>query len=101
MDPAYGDEVVAIGPRASWMDAAACRGATRFFFGPNGERPEARARRERVALAMCATCPVRSPCGELAELIGERHGIWAGETEQDRYRRQRRQRIVSVERRAG
>src|SRR5207237_8229474 len=37
----------------TWADEAACRGESRLFFAPAGERPEARATREVQARAVC------------------------------------------------
>ncbi len=72
--------------RPSWFDHAACASEdTDLFYGPFGERPEARERRERAARAICARCPVAAPCRAWAREHGE-HGVWGGETVEDRIR---------------
>jgi len=45
------------------------------------------------AKAICATCPVRTSCGDEALVNGEKFGIFGGmsERERRRVRRQRRQ----------
>lgn len=78
------------GPLADWWDwqmRAACRGMdTSVFFHPEGERGEARRRRERAAQAVCATCPVQLQCAEHALRVREPYGIWGGIGEEDRSR---------------
>ncbi len=39
---------------------------------------------EHAARAICANCPVRTPCLELALTEGEPHGIWGGLDPQER-----------------
>lgn len=68
---------------ASWQDAAACKGKTLVFFGPPGERPGRRLRRERAAKTICHGCPVLLQCRESARELNE-NGIWGGETEEER-----------------
>jgi hypothetical protein len=46
--------------------------------------PPQRHRRERVAKAICAACPVRQPCAVYALVHRELHGVWGGLSEADR-----------------
>jgi WhiB family transcriptional regulator, redox-sensing transcriptional regulator len=72
-------------PRFGWQNRAACRGAPlELFFGPDGERPGERDRRERDALALCAVCPVLDTCRRHALVMPETHGVWGGTTEATR-----------------
>src|SRR5205823_2492463 len=72
-DPAWADrEVMRPGRRTRtglarytvlpWVAEGACRGRGDIFFGPSGERPEARVDREAKARLVCAVCPVLDPC---------------------------------------
>lgn len=66
-----------------WIDEAACRGRGDLFFGPSGERPEQRDKREARARLVCLDCPVLEPCRHWAR--GEReYGFWGGESEEER-----------------
>lgn len=67
----------------SWIDDAVCKGRSDLFFGPTGERPTARRRREHIAKALCAQCPVLEPCRASARRNHE-NGLWGGETEVER-----------------
>lgn len=67
-----------------WRDHAACTGQTRLFFAPKAERPQARARREHAARALCHACPVMVPCREAARQNHE-YGFWGGESEDERH----------------
>ena len=65
-----------------WTEQAACRGESRLFFAPAGERPEgprpARPRPERVP---------RVPGARRLPRLGREHreyGFWGGESEEDR-----------------
>jgi WhiB family redox-sensing transcriptional regulator len=62
---------------------AACKGETRVFFAPPGERPEARERREAAARALCRSCPVLVECRQWAREHRE-YGFWGGESEEER-----------------
>jgi WhiB family transcriptional regulator, redox-sensing transcriptional regulator len=68
----------------SWREAAVCKGHTRLFFPRRAERPEARARREAKADALCGQCPVIEACRAFARNEHE-YGFWGGESEEDRY----------------
>jgi WhiB family redox-sensing transcriptional regulator len=54
-----------------------------LFFAPFAERPEARARREAKARAICVNCPVVDPCRDYARDNREL-GFWGGESEAER-----------------
>jgi WhiB family transcriptional regulator, redox-sensing transcriptional regulator len=65
----------------------ACSGmSVDTFFRRDDERAESWAARERLALQLCATCPIRQAC--LAESLkfpaSEQHGIAGGETAERR-----------------
>lgn len=68
----------------TWRDHAICKGRTNLFFAPKAERPQARARREKAARALCDTCPVAGPCREAARRNCE-YGYWGGESEDERH----------------
>jgi WhiB family transcriptional regulator, redox-sensing transcriptional regulator len=70
-------------PELAWADRGACRGSAHLFFAPDRERPGRRARRERVARELCATCPVLLACRTWAREQRE-FGFWGGETEEER-----------------
>jgi WhiB family redox-sensing transcriptional regulator len=65
----------------SWMDLAACRGRTAMFYAED-------AFSERLAVAVCARCPVRAECladAVAVELVtGIIHGVRAGFTQAER-----------------
>lgn len=64
---------------SNWWEHAACKGRTDLFFPRNNAIKQAR--------QMCASCPVAEQCAlEAAHLHqrGELHGIWAGQTRQQR-----------------
>lgn len=67
----------------SWAEQAACAGQTDLFFGSPTEPERERIDRERLALAVCAACPVVAPCRDHARQFRE-SGIWGGENEKDR-----------------
>ena len=69
-----------------WQFGAACRGEARVdFYPPFGrERKRDRLQREQRAKAVCATCPVTTPCLEAAVLRDERYGVWGGLTFDER-----------------
>jgi WhiB family redox-sensing transcriptional regulator len=68
--------------RPRWQLHAACRGLDPERFFP--ERGDSLA----PARSVCATCPVRVPCGEYG--AGEKVGIWGGLSERERRQRRRR-----------
>jgi WhiB family redox-sensing transcriptional regulator len=67
----------------SWVDFALCKGKTNLFFGPPGERPSKRRRRETLARSYCLVCPVNEPCRE-AGRGGRENGLWGDENEEER-----------------
>jgi WhiB family transcriptional regulator, redox-sensing transcriptional regulator len=74
-----------------WRSRAVCGGAQVYlFFGPYGETPKERVRREARAKAICASCPVRVECLDYALAHHVRHGIWGGLNEEERFRERRR-----------
>lgn len=68
-----------------WTAKAMCKGKTGLFFAPPGERDGRRRRREALANAYCAVCPVQAIC-ESAGRQGREHGIWGGENDESRAR---------------
>jgi WhiB family redox-sensing transcriptional regulator len=77
------DDVISdISERPRWQLHAACRGLDpEMFFPERGESLQ-------PARAVCATCPVRVPCGEYG--ISEKFGVWGGMSERERRPRRRR-----------
>lgn len=70
-----------------WRSRAVCGGARAWlFFGPEGETPVERVRREARAKAVCASCPVRAECLDFALAQHVRRGIWGGLNERERFR---------------
>ena len=68
-----------------WQEHGSCREADpTLFFHPQNERGLARARRDRAAKAVCASCPVRIECADYAIRAREPYGVWGGLTEEDR-----------------
>lgn len=71
-----------------WRNVAACRGIpTALFFPQQGTTTDDQRAQVR---AVCAGCPVHTPC--LAEALAnpDTKGIWAGTTDRDRKRMRRR-----------
>lgn len=66
-----------------WTSFALCKGKTHLFFGPAGERPSKRRKRETLARAYCQVCPVAEPCRE-AGREGRENGVWGDENEEER-----------------
>ena len=70
------------GPNADlwdWQLHAACRGmASSYFFHPEGERREAKAK------AVCFDCPALAACRAHALEVHEPYGIWGGLSEGER-----------------
>jgi len=68
-----------------WQEHGSCREADpTLFFHPQNERGLARARRDRAAKSVCASCPVRIECADYAIRAREPYGVWGGLTEEDR-----------------
>lgn len=70
------------GPHADfwdWQLRAECRGVdSAVFFSPDGERGDARAKREQRAKSICAQCPVIKACRAHALAYAEPFGVWGG-----------------------
>jgi WhiB family redox-sensing transcriptional regulator len=68
----------------SWKARAACRDVATELFFPGAAEEDVSA-----AKAVCAGCPVRSPCLAFAVLTGQDDGVWGGTdaAERKRYRR--------------
>jgi WhiB family redox-sensing transcriptional regulator len=68
-----------------WQLVAACRGVdTTVFYAPDAERGLRRLARERVAKAICASCPVIEICRDHALRTREPFGVWGGLTADER-----------------
>jgi len=68
-----------------WQLIGSCREADpTLFFHPEGERGPTRRGRDAAALAICASCPVITPCRAHALTVREPYGVWGGLTEDDR-----------------
>jgi len=74
----------AVSRMVDWRDHGNCTGQLTLFFAPKAERPEARARREARARALCDGCTVVAECRHWARTNRE-YGYWAGENEEDRH----------------
>lgn len=62
----------------TWRHQAACLNKpTGWWFPGHGEEPHPE------AVALCESCPVRTPCLE-AGLAGREHGRWGGTSERER-----------------
>lgn len=69
----------------AWSRRAACDTDTAgLFHAGDGERGPAKATRERLALGICARCPVRAECLTYAVDTREWTGVWGGTTETQR-----------------
>jgi len=66
-----------------WKKKAECKNLTDLFFPPPAEPPQARDRREAMALSFCASCVVIRECRDYARTHRE-YGIWGGEREDER-----------------
>ena len=66
-----------------WAEFALCRGKTQLFYGPPGERPSRRRKRETLARSYCLVCPVLEPC-RAAGRQGYENGVWGAENEETR-----------------
>ena len=84
-DPVRTPPEFPLSPDQSWTAKAACHGRTELFFPPHAERPSARLAREAEAKHVCTECAVRAECRWFGR-INHEHGIWGGETEEERIR---------------
>jgi WhiB family redox-sensing transcriptional regulator len=72
-------------PGADWRAQAACaRTDPEVFFHSDNERGEPRQKRDALAKAVCAGCPVIQECREQALAVREPYGVWGGLTEEER-----------------
>lgn len=71
-----------------WKADARCRGVDPAVLYPDDEDVAAIAR----AKALCAECPVRDRCLEIALARREKDGVWGGYTARERQREIRRRR---------
>jgi WhiB family transcriptional regulator, redox-sensing transcriptional regulator len=76
-----------------WHRDAACRDAGELFYAPDFEVKEERIEREYLAKRLCRACPVQAECLESALARKEPHGIWGGQSEDDRRVSQRARRL--------
>jgi WhiB family redox-sensing transcriptional regulator len=68
-----------------WQMKGACRGLdSATFFHPENERGPSRARRERAAKQVCASCPVTRQCLNWALQTREPYGVWGGKSTEER-----------------
>ncbi len=72
----------------NWRSAAACRIADPDLFFPVSSSGKAL---EQVseAKAICARCRVRGKCLAFALVTHQRHGVWGGMSEEERYQLER------------
>ena len=76
-----------------WRADAACKDVdTEVFFPVTDEGA-------RLALSICATCPVRFECLDWAIATRQDDGVWGGLTETAR-KRERRRRVAAAKRAA-
>jgi Transcription factor WhiB. len=73
LDEFYAELVAAI---PEWVSQGLCGQADPEEWFPDKGRPP------RLAMRICAACPVRAECREYG--TGERYGIWGGTTERQR-----------------
>jgi WhiB family redox-sensing transcriptional regulator len=64
------------------MDKAACIGMSHLFLGNGNEAGKETTKREKAALLICQSCPVRKECYEYGLLYP--YGVWGGKTEKER-----------------
>lgn len=93
--------IVRVEARQDWRDRARCIGEDTELFFPAGDSGPAYDRQVARALAVCAGCPVRTPCLAWA-MEALPHGVAGGLTEDERRRsrsrrssRRRRQRVAA------
>lgn len=66
-----------------WTIHAKCHGRTHLFYDQARESEAQRLRRESLAKRYCAACPVSGICRAVGR-AGREHGIWGGETDEER-----------------
>lgn len=77
-----------------WSNHAACLNEDPELFFPIGESALAEAQ-IRDAQAVCASCPVRTPCLTFALNTNVSYGVWGGTEPKERARMRRRIEIIS------
>lgn len=75
----------------SWTESAVCRHVDTNLFFPVGTS-QAATEQTITAKAICATCPVRTPCLEYALATNQADGVWGGLDEAERLSIRRRAR---------
>jgi WhiB family redox-sensing transcriptional regulator len=70
--------------REDWRPRAACRFTDPELFFPISDSGKG-LEQAAEAKAVCAVCVVRRECLAFAIRTRERHGVWGGTTEQERY----------------
>src|SRR4051812_6370525 len=81
-----------------WTARAKCLDENPDLFFPSGDGGRAQGQIERARL-VCAGCPVRRECLDVALTTDAKHGIWAGTTPAERRRLRRRSGLASTPRR--
>jgi len=76
----------------SWRSQAACKSCSPDLFFPAGTTGAA-VDEILAAKAVCAECPVQSPCLRFALATNQGYGIWGGTTEDERIALKRRARV--------
>src|SRR5215213_3953927 len=71
-------------PQDAWRTRAACRSLPGELFFPAGELEEEAVEQAEEAKAVCAQCPVRTPCLEFAIASNQPFGIWGGANASER-----------------
>ena len=66
-----------------WWELAACQTADPELFFPVSETGPARRQLDR-AKSVCARCDVRQLCLDYALTTRQVHGVWGGQTEEER-----------------
>ena len=80
-----------LGPVQEWVADAPCVQTDPDAFYPEKSQPN------RAAKSVCGSCPVREECLEYALDNGERHGVWGGLSERERWALQRQRRVSGSE----
>jgi WhiB family redox-sensing transcriptional regulator len=69
-----------------WQEEGVCRSfETNTFFLENSLRGKKKSQKEKIAVSICNTCPVKMQCLEHALNTPEIYGVWGGMTEEQRH----------------
>ncbi len=68
----------------TWLDSAACKGASPDLFYPVGSTSVVDLEQIEQAKAVCRTCVAQIACLEYALATRQDDGIWGGKTEDER-----------------